>query len=426
MYHPDTPEVRRDWAQYYDKVTEMDALVGKALKELDEAGLRDSTIVFYYGDHGSGMPRSKRQPFDSGLRVPLLVSIPPKFRHLAPKDYADGEITERLVSFVDLAPTALSLAGIKPPKTMQGGAFAGKYERPAKKFLFGYRGRMDERIDCVRSCTDGRYVYLRYFYPDRPCLKHVDYMFQTPTTRVWKELFDAGQLNEAQAKCWQPRPVEELYDLASDPWEVKNLAESPWYESKVRSMRTAVSFWMKGTHDTGLMTEAEMHARIGDASPREYARSDSYSPKTIVPLAFAATDVQSDLSVEKLVGLAQDGDSLVRFWAARGLTLRGGVKELVPLMEDSNGSVAVAACDGVLQSSQSESLKRRATQRLIELANVESVGHFVAVAALNVLDTRAELTNEDRKQIAELPRQLRKPPARVGKYVGRLLDKLTG
>ena len=92
-----------------------------------------------------------------------------------------------------------------------------------KKYLFGYRGRMDERVDMVRSCTDGRYVYMRHFYPDRPYLKHVAYMFQTPTTRVWKEMFDAGKLNEAQAKFWQPKPVEELFDLQSDPDEVTNL-----------------------------------------------------------------------------------------------------------------------------------------------------------------------------------------------------------
>ncbi len=150
-YHPDTPEVRHDWAQYYDKVTEMDAQAGQRLKELEEAGLADETIIFFYGDHGSGMPRSKRWPYDSGLHVPLIVHVPDKFRELAPKDYQPGGATDRLVAFVDLAPTLLSLAGVKPPEWMQGHAFLGRFEAPPQKYLFGFRGRMDERYDMVRS-----------------------------------------------------------------------------------------------------------------------------------------------------------------------------------------------------------------------------------------------------------------------------------
>jgi uncharacterized sulfatase len=114
-YHPDTPEVRQDWAQYYDVVTLADADAGQRLEELERAGLTGDTIVFYYADHGSGMPRSKRWPYDSGLHVPLIVYIPEKWLALAAKDYKPGGKCDRLVSFVDLAPTVLSLAGIEPP-----------------------------------------------------------------------------------------------------------------------------------------------------------------------------------------------------------------------------------------------------------------------------------------------------------------------
>ncbi len=119
-YHPDVPEVRRDWAQYYDAVSEADADAGKRLQELDAAGLAEDTIVFYYGDHGSGMPRSKRWPYNSGLQVPIVVRIPEKFRRLASPEYKPGGKSDRLVSFVDLAPTVLSLAGIRPPEWLQG------------------------------------------------------------------------------------------------------------------------------------------------------------------------------------------------------------------------------------------------------------------------------------------------------------------
>ena len=126
-YHPDTPTSRRDWAIYYDTVTQADEAAGKHLKELEAAGLAESTIVFYWGDHGSGMPRSKRWPCNSGLHVPLIVYIPEAYAHLRPYDYKAGGISERPVSFVDFAPTMLSLAGIPPKTWMQGKAFLGPY-----------------------------------------------------------------------------------------------------------------------------------------------------------------------------------------------------------------------------------------------------------------------------------------------------------
>lgn len=145
-YHPDLPEVRQDWAQYYDKVSAADADAGVRLKELAAAGLAEDTIVFYYGDHGSGMPCSKRWPSNSGLHVPMVVYFLQKWRHLAPKEYQPGGKSDRLVSFVDLAPTVLSLAGIKPPAAMQGHAFAGPFQTEPQPYLYGARGRMDERL----------------------------------------------------------------------------------------------------------------------------------------------------------------------------------------------------------------------------------------------------------------------------------------
>ena len=172
-YHPDLPEVREDWAQYYDKVSEADADAGELLKELDGDGLADETIVFYFGDHGSGMPRSKRWPCNSGIHVPMVVYFPKKWEHLAPKEYQSGGRSDRLVNFVDLAPTVLSIAGIEPPVMMQGRAFAGKFQQAPVPYLFGERGRMDERYDLVRTVTDGRHVYVRNYFPQVLSLIHI-------------------------------------------------------------------------------------------------------------------------------------------------------------------------------------------------------------------------------------------------------------
>ncbi|MEJ7638041.1 MAG: sulfatase-like hydrolase/transferase, partial [Singulisphaera sp.] len=209
-YHPDTPEVRHDWAQYHDGVSDADADAGRRLGELARDGLADDTIVFYFADHGSGMPRNKRWPYNAGLHVPLVVSIPAKWRHLAPEGYTPGGRSDRLVSFVDFAPTVLSLAGLRPPAWMQGHAFLGTFAAPPQPMLFGFRGRMDERYDLVRTATDGRYVYVRNYMPHLIYGQHIDYMFQTPTTQVWKRLHDEGSLTPAQDAFWKPKPPEEL------------------------------------------------------------------------------------------------------------------------------------------------------------------------------------------------------------------------
>ncbi len=261
-YHPDTPEVRQDWAQYYDQVSAADADAGARLAELDAAGLADDTIVFYFADHGSGMPRSKRWPYDSGLHVPLVVYIPDKFASRRPPDYKAGGHSDRLVSFVDFAPTTLSLAGVKPPEWMQGHAFLEKYQAPPQPFVYGFRGRMDERRDLVRSVTDGRYVYLRNYRPDLIYGQHVAYMFQTPTTRVWKQLFDEGKLSAAQQAFWKPKPPEELYDLTSDPDEVHNLAASPEHQQIKARLRSGAAATGRGDSRRRLPTRGR------DAPPR--------------------------------------------------------------------------------------------------------------------------------------------------------------
>jgi len=428
-YHPDTPEVRHDWAQYYDKMTEMDQQVGKLLADLKADRLNESTIIFYYGDHGSGMPRSKRWPFDSGLRVPLLLHVPAKFSKLAPADYGIGKVSDRLVSFVDLGPTVISLAGLKPPASMQGVPFAGKYDGAEKKYLFGYRGRMDERIDMVRTCTDGRFIYMRHFYPDRPYLKHVDYMFQTPTTRVWKEMHDAGELNVAQAKFWQNKPVEELFDLREDPDETTNLAKHPEYQKKTTELRNTLQKWMQETLDLGLLPEAEMHRLSDSQSPREYALQHKKLFTHLGDVAFHSMDEQHGYSIPDLLKLANDPSSAIRFWAVRGLAIRSSsdmrrMRALMKASKDESPSVAVAACDGILSQENSHE-RQMGLKRLMELADVNRHGHYAAVAALNVLDMSADLDAAERKQLANLPRQAKNPPARLGKYVGKLIDHAT-
>ena len=214
-YHPNIPETKRDWAQYHANITKLDGLVAKTLKELDEAGLTENTIVFYYGDHGSGMPRHKRWLWDSGIHIPLLVRIPDKWKEL--REVQPGAKTDRLVSFVDLGPTALSLAGIDPPKNMHGKAFLGIHSEKPREYIHAFRGRMDERYDMVRAVRDKRYKYIRNYNPHQIYGQFIAYMFQTDTTRIWKEMFDQGKLNDVQSAFWKTKPPVEFYDTLKDP-----------------------------------------------------------------------------------------------------------------------------------------------------------------------------------------------------------------
>jgi uncharacterized sulfatase len=408
-YHPDTPEVRQDWAQYYDQMTEMDVLAGQKLRELEEAGVADDTIVFYYGDHGPGMPRCKRSACNSGLQVPLIVYVPPKFKHLATKEYLPGGKATRLVSFVDLAPTVLSLVGIKPRDWMEGRAFLGQYEAEPNRYLFGFRGRMDERYDMVRSVTDGRYVYVRNFMPHIPAGQHNAYMFETPTTRVWKNLFDEGKLTPEQAQYWQaPREAEELYDLSDDPDEVKNVATLPRHTERVEGLRQGLLRHAIDTRDVGFLPEAEMHRRSMGATPYEVGHDLKAYPakRVILTAAFATDKVLEPLRISPKE--MKDPDPGIRYWATTAALVHGkqGVEQLGRALRDAlrdeSPSVRVAAAEA-LGRFGSDADSRDALAVLVDLADVKRSGIYVSVAALNALDAldRRALPAKDR--IAALP-----------------------
>ena len=429
-YHPDTPEVRQDWAQYYDKLTEMDIQVGRVLRELKEDGLADETIIFYYGDHGSGMPRSKRWPYNSGLHVPMIVHVPDQFAHLRPDDYQPGGQSDRLVGFIDLAPTLLSLIGVEPPEFMQGGAFLGKFPAEPSEYLYGFRGRMDERYDMVRSVTDGRYVYIRNYMPHRIYGQYLDYMFKTPTTQVWHRMFHEGKLNAAQARFWQEKPTEELYDLQTDPDEVHNLTESADHQSILKRMRNAHREWVFRVRDVGFLPEAEIHARAGDRTPYDIGQDDDVFD---LPRAFAAAQLASrrdPADVQELVKMLGSDDSAVRYWAAMGLLGRPAALSdesvrdaLRTALHDESKNVRVLAAEALGRFGADDDVPE-AVEQLVALANIQDHGLYISMFALNSLDHLNERASGAADAIRVLPRQQQGNPRRMGNYVPRLLEEV--
>ena len=439
-YHPDTPEVRQDWAQYYDKLTEMDALVGERLAEIEAAGLADDTIVFYWGDHGPGLPRGKRAALQTGLHVPLIVSIPGKYRHLAPAEYEPGGYTHRLVGFIDFAPTMLSLAGLEPPAHFQGRAFLGAHEAEPNEVIFGFSDRMDERYDLVRSVRDKRYLYARNFLVDRPYGQRLSYQMETPTTRVWLRLFQEGKLNEAQARFWQEKPSEELYDLENDPDLVNNLASSSAHAADRERLALALRNHLLRIRDLSFLPEGGMHRRAAamGATPWAYGRG-GYQ----VERALAAAELASDRSQrggaahERLTRMLGDPDSAVRAWAAIGLRARGAeavrsaATVLRRALDDPSPPVRIFAAEALGRFGE-EADRQPAVEVLLASASIAGNDFFDALLALNALDyLPPEVLGGEgaqagawRERLSALPSELDGLDRRFRNYVPRLLEAI--
>ena len=254
-YYPDTPEVRQDWARYHDLITTMDMQVEKLLQELEEDGLAENTLVFFYGDHGRGLPRAKRWVYDSGIQIPLLIRWPGKI--------APGSVREDLVSFIDFAPTLLSVAGADIPEHLQGRAFLGDKAGREPTYIFAARDRMDETYDIIRAVRDRRYKYIRNFEPEKPYAQPIAYMDEMPTMKVWRRLAAEGKLaSPAALFLASAKPIEELYDLNTDPHEIDNLAGMPKYRERLEKMRTALETWMDETNDLAFVPEPELLERM--------------------------------------------------------------------------------------------------------------------------------------------------------------------
>ena len=258
-YYPDTPAVRDELARIYDNLADMDGQVGELLKQLQDDGLADSTIVFFWSDHGDGVPRAKRSLYDSGLRVPLMIRWPKALGSTV----APGSVRDELVSFIDLAPTVLSLAGVEIPTHLQGRVLVGPAAAPAPTYVFAARDRMDQEYDMMRSARDGRFLYIRNFSPELPYAGHIIYRNQSAIMQEWLRLQADGTLT-GPAALWMRthRPPEELYDTTVDPHQIHDLSAESAHRATLARMRGAVTEWMARTGDQGLINEAEMIQRM--------------------------------------------------------------------------------------------------------------------------------------------------------------------
>lgn len=315
-YLPDTPGMRDNYASYYNLMEKMDAQVGEKLAELSAAGLADDTIVFYYSDNGGVLPRSKRYCYDEGLRCALVVHLPAKWAHLAPA--APGSTMDAPVTFVDLAPTLLSLAGLPIPSTMQGKAFLGAAAVGPQRYAFGMRNRMDERYDFVRTVTDGRYRYVRNYMPFLPAVQNQAFAWLARGYQDWDELARKGKLTPVQRRAFEPRPYEEFYDLTADRDEIDNRIGDVAQASRIKAMRSALDAHMIKINDNGFIPEG---STLEGYEPSR--AKGAYLLQRVMRIAQAAArrDPRKLATLRKALA---DRDEVVRYWAAMGLLMLGG------------------------------------------------------------------------------------------------------
>lgn len=398
-YWPDTPEVRTDWAQYLDNIQTVDRWVAKHLNAIEQAGLAEDTIVIFYGDHGSGMPRHKRFAGDSGMRVPMIVHVPEKWKSLWPSDYQPGAKTRTPFGFVDLAPSMLDAVGEEVPARMQGRSIFSK-EDDRKKYVYGFRNRMDERYDVSRSICDGRFVYIRNYMPNLPHGQFVDYQQQTDATAIWKKMFDQGELNALQAAFWKPRSFEELYDLQSDPHETNNLAGTPDHKSKQQELADALDQKIKSVVDLDLVPESELYQfELTTGRPRnQYPGETGLSFERLLEVA-GGTDVK----IQDL----KDPQASVRFWALQRLldspqkVRQSQIEQVKEMFNDRSSSVQIKAAEVAISCEQhlADSI-----ELLIRSSDFNNSDYYAAVNALDCLDRYSHhLTSQHLQLIRAVP-----------------------
>lgn len=415
-YHPDTPEIRRDWANYYDQMTEMDAQVGEMLAELEREGLADDTIVFYYSDHGGALPRGKRNIHDSGTLVPLIIRFPERWAHLAPAD--PGEWVDQPVGFVDLPATLFSLCGVEIPEHYEGRAFLGEQQAPPREHVFLYRGRMDERYDTVRAIRDPGFRYMRNYSPHRPWGQHYSYPFQVlPSMRAWYAAYEAGECDAVQARYWQTKPAEELYEIADDPFEIRNLAGDPRHAERLDDMRARLRSEIVQTRDTGFIPEGMLSRLAGDGTVYAYAQSEAYPIERVVELADKATSREEGF-LPDLVAALDDPHPVVRYWGAVGcLVLQdraaSAKTQLKSCLHDDWADVRIAAAEALGYLGESEA----ALATLVNIVRSDKLCE--ALAALNAIDFMRQAGHVplDRAQAVVRDLDIGEPAGRIPEYL---------
>jgi arylsulfatase A-like enzyme len=349
-YHPDLPEMRNTYAKYSSAISKMDSLVGQAIENLKQDGLYENTIIVYNSDHGGVLARSKRFLYSSGIHCPLIVRIPEKMKHLYPQGKSPGSTIDRIVSFIDMPKTWVSLTGAEMKENFQGRIFLGPETEPQSQYHFSWRGRADERFDCVRVMRDEQFAYHKNYAPFAPNGQYLAYMHNMKATGAWERHHQAGKTNAVTGRFFEPRPSEEFYDNFKDFHNIDNQIDDPLHQTKIKELKKELRRQQLKYFDSGLMPEEMRNRIIKEKNTTVFAFVRD--PK-LYPLAqyldyadLALTRKKKNLkSFTK--GLT-DEDPVKRYWSVIGLLLlekhaKPAISELKKVLGDRDEIPAFAS-----------------------------------------------------------------------------------
>ena len=350
---PDLPEIRADYALHLEGTEDVDSWVGVFLEDLKKRKLDDDTIIFVFSDHGGCLPRGKAFPYETGFRMPLVVYVPPKWRHLC-KNLPMGKESDRLIGFEDMGPTVLSLAGLKSAAPMNGVAFLGDFAQPPKKYQHCFRSNTGGHYDPVHTVTDGRFKYGRCFTPYKAFGLRQEFQWNMPSQLAWDDASLKRTIEEKYRAYYLPKTTEMLFDIENDPWEMNDLSKDPKYSATLQELRAETLSWMKANKDLSLIP-APFRWEMSEEPLYDVVRKTDYPLNDLIDLAWAASEGDKK-SIERLTAALQDPRPEFRFWAASGFAtlayygrLSNIVPELTEVMNSDHPTNAAVAMEAVFR-----------------------------------------------------------------------------
>lgn len=344
-YFRDSPEMRKNFARVYNSISLADKNIGLLLDSLHRDGLLEETIIFIYADHGEAIPRGKSGSVGIGYKVPFIVWFPDKYKHLSP--WKTGAVCDELISFDDLGPTVLSLAGIKAPEYMTGRPFLGKFRENPRPYVFASRNRIDETPGLVRSITDGHYMYTKVFTPQFPELEYQKYADVSDLVQLIRKDYREGNLNGIQSEMLENRTTTDyLYDLQADPWKLHNLAGERKHKQKLQRMKSALYDRIIEMRDAMFLPEYFIDQLSKTTTPFEFRYTEQYNLAEILKTADLAGSGQS---AGQLAEKLQSTDRMVVYWSLMGLQALKGYdfkdlqEKIVRLMDHEFPPVQIIA-----------------------------------------------------------------------------------
>lgn len=306
---------RRNMARMYNAIQVVDKKVGGIIQMIKDAGEWENTIVFFFSDHGQGMPRFKTNPSRLGGQIPFIIRFPEKYKSLLTTKA--GTTVDELLTFEDLAPTMINITtGMAKPGYMKGRIFLGANKEASDNVYWCTRDNTDEVIDMGRTIIKGDFVYTRIYYPHLAVLQHQAYFDRSPMLEEMRNDLRSNKLDSLQVSIFRSRSAEYLFNRKTDKWETENLAGNKKIAGVLAEMRNLLKQKQTSYRDMGFLPEVVL-AQVDRQDTLLTWKTKNYAFNKYLAIAEMVGRGKSFLADQ--LQLLQDKDSVARYWAVVGL-----------------------------------------------------------------------------------------------------------